>query len=143
MRTLIRLAIAFIHFVFWTLIGLAITFLLFSCSRVQYYPVENSHRDSIYIKQWERDSVYIRDSVYVHTKADTVFLNRVQYKYREIILRDTMYVQKSDTITVVQEVERNFTTWQSFTMGVGRVMLIAGVLFLIYRLYILYRKLKK
>lgn len=141
MRTLIRLAIAFIKLVVWTMVGLLI-YGLISCN-VRYYPVENYQKDSIYIKQYERDSVYFKDSVYVHTKADTVFLTRTQFKYREIILRDTMHVLQCDTTTVVQEVERDFTPWESICFSIGRVMLTISAFVLVYKLYILYRKLKK
>lgn len=140
MKTLIRLAIAFINFAIWAVVCLAI-FAICSCSRVNYHPVESLQKDSIHIKQFERDSVYFRDSIYVHTKADTVFLNRVQYKYREIVLRDTVRIERCDTTTVVREVPREFTAWQITTMNVG-----SGVLYaipIIISLYILYRKLKK
>ena len=142
MKTLIRLAIAFINLAIWALVGVALCALC-SCSRVQYVPVENYQKDSIYIKQYERDSVYFKDSVFVHTKADTVFLTRTQFKYREIILRDTMYVLQCDTTTVVQEVERDFTPWESICFSLGRVMLTIGAFVLIYKLYILFRKLRK
>jgi hypothetical protein len=142
MRTLIRLAIAFINLVLWAMVGAALC-VMCSCARVQYVPVENYQKDSIYIKQYERDSVYFKDSVFVHTKADTVFLTRTQFKYREIILRDTMHVLQCDTTTVVQEVERDFTPWESICFSLGRVMLTIGAFVLIYKLYILFRKLRK
>lgn len=141
MKTLIRLMTAFCHFVVWAFLGMLIAVLFGCCSRVNYYPAESIKTDSIYIKQFERDSVYFRDSVYVHTKADTVFLNRIQYKYREIILRDTMRVVKCDTTTIIREVPREFTKLQTLKMNVG-----AGVLYavpIILFLYIIYRKLKK
>lgn len=140
MRTLIRLALAFCKVVIWTMVGLLV-YGLISCN-VRYYPVENYQKDSIYIKQYERDSVYFKDSVFVHTKADTVFLTRTQFKYREIILRDTMHVLQCDTTTVVQEVERDFTPWQSICMSIGRVMITIAAFVAVYKLFILFRKLK-
>lgn len=140
MKTLIRLAIAFINFAIWAVVGLAI-FALCSCSRVQYYPVSTYKIDSIYVKQFERDSVYFRDSIYVHTKADTVFLNRVQYKYREIVLRDTVRVLQCDTTTVVREVPREFTQLQTLKMNIGSGVLYAIPIILF--LFIIYRKLRK
>lgn len=140
MKTLIRISEAFLKLLGWFILAIVV-WSLTSCSRVNYYPVENYKTDSIYIKQFERDSVYFRDSVYVHTKADTVFLNRIQYKYREIILRDTMRVVKCDTTTIIREVPREFTKLQILKMNVG-----AGVIYavpIILFLYIIYRKLKK
>ena len=141
MKTLIRLAIAFINFAIWAYVGLMIAVLFSSCSRVTYYPVENLQRDSIYIKQFERDSVYFRDSVYVHTKADTVFLNRVQYKYREMVIRDTVRLVQCDTTTVVREVPREFTQLQTLKMNIGTGVLWAIPILLL--LFIVYCKLKR
>ena len=140
MRTLIRLTTAFCHMIVWVLVGLLL-YALIGCSRVQYYPVENLQRDSIYIKQFERDSVYFRDSIYVHTKADTVFLNRVQYKYREMVIRDTMHVLQCDTTTVVREVPREFTQLQTLKMNIGTGVLWAIPILLL--LFIVYCKLKR
>ena len=142
MKTLIRLAIAFINFAIWALVGLAI-YALCSCSRVQYYPVSTYKVDSVYVNKFERDSIYFRDSVYVHTKADTVFLTRTQYKYREIVLRDTMRVIQCDTTTVVREVPREFTKMQMLKMNIGGGVLWAIPFVVIFLLFILYCKLKK
>ena len=140
MRTLIRLSIALCNMIVWVLVGLLL-YALIGCSRVNYYPVENYQRDSIYIKQFERDSVYFRDSVYVHTKADTVFLNRVQYKYREMVIRDTVRLVKCDTTTVVREVPREFTQLQTLKMNIGTGVLWAIPILLL--LFIVYCKLKR
>lgn len=140
MKTLIRLAIAFVNFAIWAVVGLGI-YALCSCSRVQYYPVESYKVDSIYVNKFERDSVYFRDSVYVHTKADTVFLNRVQYKYREIVLRDTVSLIQCDTTTVVREVPREFTKIETLKMNIGGGVLWAIPILIL--LFILYCKLKK
>ena len=140
MKTLIRLAIAFINFAIWAVVGLAISALC-SCSRVQYYPVSTYKVDSIYVNKFERDSIYFRDSVYVHTKADTVFLNRVQYKYREIVLRDTVSLIQCDTTTVVREVPRDFTKIETLKMNIGTGVLWAIPIILF--LFIVYCKLRK
>ena len=129
------------HIIAWLVVALLL-YTLVACRSIQYYPVETQKTDSVYIKQFERDSVYFKDSVFVHTKADTVFLNRVQYKYREIILRDTVRLVQCDTTTVVQEVERAFTTWQSICMSIGRVMITIAAFVAVYKLFILFRKLK-
>ena len=137
MRTLIRLAIIVGNFAVWLLILWAIV----GCSRVQYYPVESLKTDSIYIKQLERDSIYLRDSIFVYTKADTVFYTQTRYKYKEIIIHDTVSLIQRDTTTVVREVERQLTKVQQLKMDIGAGVLWAVPILLI--IYILYRKLRK
>lgn len=62
--------------------------------------------DTLYVDRTKIDSVYIRDSVYIHLKADTVMQYRDRYEYRYIYLRDTSYVAVHDTtyVEVTKEV---------------------------------------
>lgn len=39
-----------------------------------------------------RDSIFVRDSIYVHEKADTVFFTKYRTLYKENVVRDTLYV---------------------------------------------------
>ena len=114
-------------------------FLLFSaiilvgCTTTKYVPVENVKVDSIYVAKIERDSIFERDSVFVAVKADTVFFSRVQYRYRDRIVHDTISVQCSDTITKVIEVEKSLSYWQQKKIQVAEVILclaplLAGVI---------------
>ena len=130
------------HIIAWLVVALLL-YTLVACRSIQYYPVETQKTDSIYIKQYERDSVYFKDSVYVHTKADTVFLTRTQFKYREIILRDTMHIVQCDTTTVVREVPREFTRMETLKMNIGGGVLWAIPFVVVFLLFILYCKLKK
>lgn len=139
MRTLIRLAIIVGNFAVWLLIAWAIV----GCSRVQYYPVESLKTDSIYIKQLERDSIYLRDSIYVYTKADTVFYTQTRYKFKEIIIHDTVSLIQRDTTTVVREVERQLTKVQQLKMDIGAGVMTAVSILIAVGLFVLYRKLKK
>ena len=142
MRTVFRLVRALMHIIAWLVVALLL-YTLVACRSIQYYPVETQKTDSIYIKQYERDSVYFKDSVYVHTKADTVFLTRTQFKYREIILRDTMHIVQCDTTTVVREVPRELTRMETLKMNIGGGVLWAIPFVVVFLLFILYCKLKK
>ena len=113
-------------------------FLLFSaiilvgCTTTKYVPVENVKVDSIYVAKIERDSIFERDSVFVAVKADTVFFSRVQYRYRDRIVHDTISVQRSDTIMKVIEVEKSLSYWQQKTIQMSEAIfwlapLLAGV----------------
>ena len=107
--------------------------ILFGCTTTKYVPVENVKIDSIYVTKVQRDSIFERDSVFVAVKADTVFFSRVQYRYRDRIVRDTISVQCSDTITKVIEVEKSLSYWQQKKIQVAEVILclaplLAGVI---------------
>lgn len=89
-------------------------------------------RDSIYLSRVERDSVFVRDSVTIREKGDTVYRDRWRVEYRERVLRDTAYIERNDTITNVVEVERALSWWERTRMAVGDVALLGLVVLLIY-----------
>ena len=131
----------YLHVIIMALAALCVCTAIFACSTVKYVPVESVKLDSVYFNKYERDSIYIKDSVFVYSSSDTVFLNRWHNVYRDRIVRDTLYKSVCDTTTVVRTVEREFTKFERLKMDVG-----AGVLFaipIILCLYILYRRLKK
>ena len=137
MRRLIRITEKVLR-LWWALLVAAL--LLASCKTV-YVPVETVSKDSIYINKWMRDSIYIKDSVFVHTKADTVFLTKYHTLYKEVVICDTTIVSRIDTTTIVKEVPKNFTQIETLKMNIGNGVLWAIPIILF--LYILYRKLKK
>lgn len=89
-------------------------------------------RDSIYLSRVERDSVFVRDSVTIREKGDTVYRDRWRVEYRERVLRDTAYIERNDTITNVVEVERALSWWERTRMAAGDVALLALGVLLIY-----------
>lgn len=104
-----------------------VAFAVSSC-RSAMSPVENVSRDTTYVAKIERDSIYVRDSIFVCTKADTVYHTRVQWKLRDRIVRDTVYKEKCDTTTVVREVEKRLTSWQKAKMEVGGYAIVCSVM---------------
>ena len=89
-------------------------------------------RDSIYLRRVERDSVFVRDSVTIREKGDTVYRDRWRVEYRERVLRDTAYIERNDTITNVVEVEKALSWWERTRMAAGDVALLGLVVLLIY-----------
>lgn len=82
-----------------------IVLLMLGCKSVKYVPVETVKTEKEYVDRWNRDSVYIRDSVFMLIKGDTVFKDRVRIIYKDKFVRDTAYVSKIDTIQVAYPVE--------------------------------------
>ena len=102
---------------YFTIYTKKLFFLLFGlifagCTTTKYIPVESVRVDSVHVAKVQRDSVYVRDSVFVAVKADTVFKTSLKYVYRDRIVRDTISALNTDTITRVVEIERKMSRWE-------------------------------
>lgn len=78
--------------------------LAFSCTKKIYVPVESEkieYRDRVLV-----DSIYQRDSLFIHMKGDTVWKERYQYIYRDRIVRDSVYLRDSVSCPVYVDVVR-------------------------------------
>lgn len=110
---------------------LVVCVVMVGCRTLPEPPVVRVERDSIYLRRVERDSVFVRDSVLIREKGDTVYRDRWRVEYRERVLRDTTYIGKSDTliITKVVEVATPLSWWKRVKMSVGGVAIaVLGVL---------------
>ena len=108
---------------FWGLLICTLISLLSGCKSVQYVPVETVRTDSVYIDRFQRDSIYLRDSVFVNrwTAGDTVYQDKVvwKYVYRDKVKYDTVSVLRSDSVRVPYPVERRLTKWEQVRLNVG------------------------
>ena len=90
--------------------------MLAGCRTVRYVPVETVRTDSVYVDRFTRDSVYLRDSVFVNRwmQGDTVFVDKVsvKYLYRDRWRHDTVAVVRRDSVQIPVPVEREFGWWQ-------------------------------
>lgn len=118
---------------FYSLAGiilLLLAMILFgSCRSVKYVPVVEHQTDSLYITQHTRDSIYLRDSIHIKEKGDTILVEkwRTQYVSREV--HDTTYIATHDTIpqpyTVEVEVPAQLTWWQQTRLHLANAILWA------------------
>lgn len=92
-----------------------------SCTRTVYVPQTSIQRDSIYITQYKRDSIYMRDSIFQFLKADTMYIEKWHTKYVERLSTDTLYVDRSDTLRIPYPVEKPLTFSQKAWMKIGKV----------------------
>ena len=106
---------------------------LIGCKTVKFVPVPEYH--TLYktrvdtVQRW--DSVYFRDSVYIATKGDTVFLTKTQWRerFRNVYHTKTDTVMQLDSIRVPYPVEKPLTKWQRWKMDLGGwAMGVAAVL---------------
>ena len=92
-------------------------FLLFLCGcRTEYVPIESVRYDSVMIEKLMRDSVFVRDSVYLKEKGDTVYKykDRFVYVYKNRV--DTFFAEKIREKEVQVPVERKLTWWEVVKM---------------------------
>lgn len=109
-----------------------------SCRTVKYIPVETIKVDTTYINKLQRDSIYMLDSVYVKEKGDTVLIEKYKYLYRDKLVRDTLYMAKTDSIQVPYPVEKELTRWQQFRMDFGGwamcIVVISILILIVYKI---------
>ena len=104
---------------------------LLSCS-TYHKPMETVVRDSLYISQRMIDRVLIRDSVYERHVHDTVYKYKERETVRYLAMRDTLYVERRDSVSVPYPVERELTKWEAARMRMGDILLVSVNIVLIY-----------
>ncbi|MDO4727091.1 MAG: hypothetical protein Q4A56_07740 [Porphyromonadaceae bacterium] len=72
-------------------------FVLLGC-RTRYITLTNEHVKTEYKTLYQRDSIYLVDSVYIYNKGDTVFVEKIKKTNKYHTLRDTVFI--NDTIRV-------------------------------------------
>ncbi len=96
---------------FYLLMVFVLTLFVNSCA-TKYVPVQtkevhhNEHTNS------RIDSVHVVDSILIYIKGDTVRETRFRDRWRETVVRDTIF--QCDTIPKIEtvEVERELTFWE-------------------------------
>lgn len=90
-----------------------------SCRSIEYVPVETVRTKTEYRDHWLRDSIHVRDSVFMFTKGDTIFRERFHAVYKDRLVKDTTYINKTDTIRIPYPVDRQLSRWESIKMELG------------------------
>lgn len=120
----------------WLVVWMVILFvlaLLASCRQVEYVTVEKVRTDTTYITKWQKDSVWLHDSIYVTEKGDTVRIERWHTQWRDRLRVDTIYQATHDTIPqpypieTVKLVEKDLNWWQRLRLWIGNIGLL-GIL---------------
>ena len=99
--------------------------------------IEHYQHDTLTVDRWQRDSIYVEllkhDSVTIREKGDTVLIEKwhTQWRdrWRDREVHDSIYISKTDTVTVVQSAESQpLTKWQKFRIHLANVLLwIVGI----------------
>lgn len=127
--TIIRIIVAAL------LVALLVT-ILPSCKTVDCIP-EVVYRDSIRT-EYIHDSIYRyeRDSIYIHQKADTVWLEKYITRYKDVLKVERDTVWRDNTQTIIKEVEKPiapFVKWLAWWGAAALLILLLWVVLKIYR----------
>ena len=100
-----------------------------SCKTVAPCIPETITIDSVRV-EYKLDSVYLyeRDSIFVHEKRDTVFVERWKTRYKDVmkIQRDTVIDTKTEAPVQRGEVTTRFAKFCYWWFGVSAFLLVAG-----------------
>lgn len=100
-------------------------------------------RDSLYITQRMIDRVLIRDSVYERHVHDTIYRYRERETVRYLSLRDTLYIERRDSVSVPYPVERKLTKWEATRTRLGDILLVIVNIGIIYVVIWMIRRRKR
>lgn len=121
---------------------------LASCSLGHKTIKQEERRDSasvrtefVWLTKKVHDSIYLRDSVSVEKKGDTIYLNKWRTHYRERLIHDTIIVETTDTLRIkewqVKDVLKSpsfFQMWKAYIIGAVAILLIIACAFVVYKI---------
>ena len=111
-----------------------VAFCLMVCGcRTKYIPVESLRYDSLVVAKLVHDSVYVRDSVFVRERGDTVYKYKDKYVYVYKTKIDTFFAERVRDVEIPVPVERELSWWERMKMDFGGWLLVAVALYVVYR----------
>lgn len=123
------------------LIPLLLLILTLSCTTTKYIEVPVETIKIEYLDKVYHDSVYVKDSIYIESKHDTVYQYKYKYIYKYINHTDSFC--KVDTITkVLPPVEVERVVYKNKLYGWQKLLMILGALTLGILGYGLYKNLR-
>lgn len=118
---------------------------LASCSLGRKAIKQKERRDSASVRTefvWQvkqiHDSIYLRDSVFVEKKGDTIYQHKWRTHYRERLVHDTLIIRKTDTLRI-QESIKSQETQVSRTRPLSHYLI--GIALVLLALLFIYKRL--
>ena len=94
----------------WSVIAIGVCIIIGAlcsgCTTTKLVPVIEHQTDTIFLTKYQRDSIWLHDSVLVQTNGDTLIIDRWHTKYVEKQIHDTTYIATHDTIPQPYPVEK-------------------------------------
>ena len=125
-------------FIATVVVLIIIAALCHGCTTTKEVIVEKVRADTVWQNHTLRDSVHVRDSVWVErwTQGDTVYVVKDRWKteWRERLKTDTVYMSKADTVYIEKTTAKTKTlTWfERWRVRIGTIIFIVLGLFASY-----------
>lgn len=102
-----------------------IVFIIFmTCAcRTEYIPIETVRTDSIFLAKLQKDSIYIKDSVFVRQGNDTVWKEKYKQIYKYVLQRDTVFISRIDSVQVPVPIEKKIGFWEQKKQEAGLIII--------------------
>lgn len=121
----------------WNIVIMVLAGLTLGSCKTKYVSVPEIHTE--YITRVDttvrRDSVYLKDSVYVERKGDTLYVNKTLYRdrYHDIYKVKTDTIVKRDSVNVAYPVEKEMSRSERLFVAMGKfsAALVIALLFVI------------
>ena len=130
------------YLIIWLVILMLLAWLT-SCTATKVVEVEKVRTDTTYVTKWQKDSVWLHDSIHVKERGDTVLVEKWHTKYVEKQVHDTLYQAKTDSIPVpywkIKEVPAELSWWQRVRLWLGNIVLLALLGVAVYYGYRFYK----
>ena len=110
--------------------------LLLSCTKTVYVPVERTVTDVQYRGRIISDSIHTSDTVRVYALGDTVYIDKIKMQYKTKYVRDTAYVNRTDSIPYTVEVVKEKAVvpqWAWWTLAVSALFVGSGAVGFAYK----------
>ncbi|WP_101690770.1 hypothetical protein [Dysgonomonas massiliensis] len=111
---------------------LFVSALLFSCkTKYVEIPIEKIKTEIEYRDKVKRDSIYTRDSIIIHSKGDTIWMEKYKTLYKEKLRIDSVEVEKivlQDKPVIVEKSKPYYPKWIV-------ILAIFGIVAIGYRVY--------
>lgn len=122
---------AWISTIVTIIVGFLIVFLLGGCKSKEYIKVPEYHTE--YVTRTDTfhklDSVYLKDSVFMYQRGDTVYHTKVTYRdrYHNIYKVKLDTIIKRDSVSIPYPIERQLTKNEQRLISLGKLFI--GFLF--------------
>ena len=131
-----------------SIIGLAVCLLLAllfaSCTTTKYIPVETVRTEykTVTDSFIQKDSIFVKDSVLIESKGDTVWYQKWHTKYidrwHEVVRIDSFV--KRDSIQVPYPVEKKLTKWQQVKIDYGGEAIILAIVVIFIVIWLIVKR---
>lgn len=125
------------------LAALLVATALTGCRTTRYVPVETVRTEYCdrLTERVHTDTVAEKETVYI--SGDTVYVWRDRWRTRRDLVRDTVYVEHTDTVTQTIQTPAPLTRWQQVKQEAGGLALGAVAIALLIGAVALWRRFRK